>query len=80
MGYRATSGDCVLCPFWIAYGDPRSDARSIICEGDIPDSRCKTIFKGMTQRDFHAKTYCENHYKRCEHYISIIHHRWQDDD
>lgn len=72
-------GDDVRCPFFVAYGDPQRDARSILCEGDVPDTKSKMIFKGKTQRDFHAKVYCEHGYKRCEHYLSVMHHQWNDD-
>lgn len=71
---------CVQCPFWVAYGNPATDARSVYCEGEVPDTQTKMIFKGKTQLDQHRMIYCENQYKRCEHYISVMHHRWKDDD
>ena len=76
--YASKHGECVRCPFFVRYGE-KDDARSITCEGDVPDTRSKIIFESMTKRDFQRLTYCENQYTRCEHYLSVIHHRWPDE-
>ena len=69
------------CPFFVAYGlKGTGDQACIVCEGEIPDTQTKVMFKDREQMEMHCKIYCEQNCSRCEHYISVMHHRWQDDE
>lgn len=71
----AGTGD-ICCPFFRAHGD-----RDIICEEIVACAKCTvTRFKSLEDKKFHQQTYCEEHFKRCEIYLSIMHWRWTDDD
>ncbi len=70
---RGTGG--VLCPYFIGHGESE-----ICCEGHIPETRIRIKFRSGKDKTFHTTTYCECQYRRCEHYLSVEHFRWPDDD
>ena len=65
----------VLCPFFIAHGK-----REIVCEGLIDACTCVRKFRNCEDKEFQKKTYCEQEYQRCEHYLSVMHWKWSDDE
>ena len=71
----ATAGaDDVKCPFFVAH-----NKSEIVCEGLIDACRSGMKFKKPTEKSFHQRNYCENNYKRCEMYCSIMHWKWPED-
>ena len=62
------------CPFFVAHGD-----QEIKCEGMIQGTCTKITFASKREKSFHQETYCENQYKRCEMYCSIMHWNWPED-
>lgn len=74
--HSATAGTSyVRCPFFKAH-----ENQAIICEGSIDGSNCAQRFKSRDDKEFHKRTYCENQYRRCEHYLSVMHWKWSGDD
>ena len=69
-------GENVLCPLFVAYSE-----NEIRCHALIPDSSA-TIHRYGDRRACwgQRKMYCEGNYKRCEHYLSWLHFRWEDDE
>ena len=66
----------IKCPFFVAHGK-----NEIVCESVIPGANyCCTRFKDAEEKKFHQDTYCEEGYKRCEKYISIMHWKWPEDE
>lgn len=65
----------VQCPFFIAHGK-----REIVCEGLIDGCTCCRRFDRAEDKQFQKQTYCEKEYQRCEHYLSVMHWKWADED
>lgn len=63
----------VQCPFFIAHGK-----REIVCEGLIDECTCIRRFRRSEDKEFQKKTYCEREYARCEHYLSVMHWKWEE--
>lgn len=66
----------ILCPLYVAHTD-----NEIRCQPTVPDSvatihRYKTRESCASQR----KLYCEGCWKRCEHYLTWVHFRWEGDE
>ena len=73
--FSATAGTGgICCPFFVAHGK-----NEILCEGIVPGSRSCVMWRNANEREFHERTYCENQYRRCEQYCSIMHWRWEED-
>ena len=65
----------LVCPFFVAHGD-----MEIKCEGLIDRTCTKISFTNKADKKFHQLTYCENQYKRCEMYCSILHWKWPEEE
>lgn len=69
-------GENVLCPFFVSFSD-----NEIRCESHVPDANAAILrYADREACRRQRKLYCEGSYKRCEHYLSCIHFRWEDDD
>lgn len=64
----------IVCPFFVAHHD-----WDIVCEGMIEGCNNCLKFKESAQKKFHQETFCENQYKRCEMYLSIMHWKWPEE-
>lgn len=73
-GLSGKGADDILCPMFHAHND-----RNILCEGHVPDTRAEIKFRSTAQKNQHEKIFCEGCYKKCEHYISVMHFRWEED-
>ena len=69
----AGTGD-IRCPFFVAHNE-----YEIVCEGMIDGCRSCMRFRETAGKKFHQETYCEQKYKRCEMYLSIMHWKWTDE-
>ena len=74
-GLSGKSADYILCPFFHAHGD-----RTILCEGNIPDTRSEVKFKNKVEKNQHQTIFCEGCYNKCEHYLSVIHFQWKEEE
>ena len=74
-GYGSTEDESVLCPLFRA-----CTPHTIRCERHVPDSNTIEICYQNQQRcEKQKKIYCEGNWKRCEHYVSWLHMRWEDE-
>ena len=65
----------ILCPLFCAHSE-----RKILCEGHIPNTRTEQQFKTKGEKTQQQTIFCEGCYKKCEHYISVMHFRWNEDE
>lgn len=65
----------ILCPFYIAQG-----STDIICEGTVPETTCTQRFKYKTDKQRQQESFCEGCFKRCEHYIAVMHFKYWDEE
>ena len=70
----ADTGD-IKCPFFVAHGK-----KDIMCEGMIDGCRMISSFTDAEDKKFHQENYCENNFRRCEMYCSIMHWKWTEDE
>ena len=72
--YGNTEGEAVLCPLFKSFSP-----NTIRCESHVPDSNAVEIrYRDTRKCDLQRKLYCEGNWKRCEHYLSWKHMRWED--
>lgn len=57
------------CPF---YHEDNGKTHRITCEGIVPDSCTALIFKRRSDYRVQIKTFCCQHYKKCEVYGMLI--------
>ena len=75
-GLSGRGSKYILCPFFIAHSD-----REILCEPHVPDSKNVVMkFESENKKRQQQRIFCEGCYERCEHYISVKHFRWEDDE
>lgn len=65
----------ILCPFFKAHS-----SRNLICEGVIPDTTCVTCFRSGDKLLKHEQIFCENLYKNCEIYRSIMREKYDGEE
>ena len=71
-----TEGENILCPLFKAFTQ-----NTIRCESHVPDSNVVEIRYGDTRKcEQQRKLYCEQNWKRCEHYLSWEHMKWIDEE
>ena len=67
--------ESILCPLFRAYRN-----NGIRCESHIPESSTIEIcYTNTAACEKQRKLYCEGNWKRCEHYLSWLHMKWQDE-
>lgn len=72
--YGNREGEAVLCPLFKSFTQ-----NSIRCESHVPDSNAVEIqYKSTNKCETQRTLYCEGNWKRCEHYLSWLHMRWED--
>ena len=66
----------MLCPLYVANSD-----REIQCRSHLPDSS-STIHKYQNENlcKRQRNIFCEGCWQRCEHYLSWLHFRWEDEE
>lgn len=64
----------ILCPFFKSHG-----SREIICEAEIEGCVCGIRFDTGEKKEWFKQCYCEKEYKRCEHYLSVMHWKWEEE-
>ena len=74
-GLTGRGSDDIICPFFQAHSE-----KAILCEGHIPDTKTEIKFKTKGEKNKQQEVYCEGIYKKCEHYIAVMHFRWPEDD
>lgn len=73
MSTTSRTGD-IRCPFFVAHNE-----KEIACESTIDGRYSSDRFKTMEEKQWFLNTYCENNYKMCPKYQSIIHWNWNED-
>jgi len=69
-----TEGEAVLCPLFKSF-----TANTIRCESHVPDSETVELRYSDTKKcAMQRKIFCEGVWKRCEHYQSWVHMKWED--
>ena len=72
--YGNTEGEAVLCPLFKGFTN-----NEIRCESHVPEASCVIIrYRNDKNCDKQRKLYCEENWKRCEHYLSWLHMKWED--
>lgn len=72
-GNRA--GENILCPLFVSFTD-----NELRCQSHVPDANaCILRYSDQEACRNQRKMYCEGNWKRCEHYLSWEHWRWEDD-
>lgn len=68
------NGEKVLCPCFKGLG-----RAEILCESHVPESsQVALIYRNKEACRKQVKLYCECNWKRCEHYLSVKHMKWED--
>lgn len=66
----------IICPLYIAHTD-----HEIRCQAHVPDATATILrYSDMGRCQAQRKTYCEGCWKRCEHYLTWIHFRWEEEE
>ena len=65
----------IRCPYFLAHSE-----RAILCEGVIPDTRAEHKFQSKAEKATQQQLYCEGNYEKCEHYLSVLHFNWKDEE
>ena len=74
-GLSGRGADHILCPYFKAHSE-----REILCESHVPDSKSILMkFDSEHKKKNQQRIFCEGEYKRCEHYLSVKHFRWDED-
>ena len=66
----------ILCPLYVAHTDNEIRRKPTFPETVATRYRYKTRDSCASQR----KLYCEGCWKRCEHYLTWVHFRWEDEE
>ena len=75
-GLSGRRTDYILCPFFRAHSE-----KEILCESHVPDSKNIILrFDSEKKKRQQQEIFCEGCYKRCEHYISVQHFRWTEEE
>lgn len=70
-----TEGEAVLCPLFKAF-----TPNTIRCESHVPESNIVEIrYRDTEKCDKQRKLFYEGEWKRCEHYRSWLHMKWEDE-
>lgn len=68
-------GENVLCPLFVAFTE-----NEIRCQPHVPDAAAVIVrYSNKEACRSQRKMYCEGCYRRCEHFLSWMHFRWEDD-
>ena len=74
-GYGNTEGENILCPLFKAV-----TPNEIRCESYVPESSVNAIrYRNTAACEKQRRIYCEENWKRCEHYLAWEHFRWEDE-
>ena len=73
--YGNSECEAAVCPLIIA-----TTQNEIRCKSHVPDSNEIAIrYRNTKDCEKQRRLYCEENYKRCEHYIAWKHLRWEDE-
>lgn len=56
----------IKCPFYLAQQEA-----AVKCEGIIPDTSIRNIFKNNVDKNFHMRVWCAENFAECECYKAI---------
>lgn len=73
-GYGNTNGENIVCPLFKS-----NTENEIRCESHVPECQV-TVLKYRDRRkcEKQRRIYCQENWKRCEHYLSWLHMKWED--
>lgn len=72
--YGNADGERVLCPLFKAWR-----TNEIRCESHVPESSVVVIqYRNTEAFEKQMRLYCEENWKRCEHYLAWLHLKWGD--
>ena len=73
-GYGNAEGENILCPLFKAF-----TGNEIRCESHVPESSAVVIrYRSEEACNKQRCLYCEDQWKRCEHYLAWKHLNWED--
>jgi hypothetical protein len=73
--YGNVDGETILCPLFKSF-----NANEIRCASHVPDASSVVIkYRRADACETQRKIFCEREWKRCEHYRSWKHMRWDDE-
>ena len=76
QGYGNAEGETILCPLFKAWAE-----NEIRCESHVPESSIVAIrYRSTEAFEKQKRLYCEENWKRCEHYQAWLHLRWGEED
>ena len=68
------NGENIVCPCFKADGE-----KEIWCESHVPECGLVILkYRSSGARAKQEEIYCKENYKRCEHFLSVKHMRWED--
>ena len=73
-GFGNAEGENILCPLFRAV-----TPTEIRCESHVPESSIIAIrYRNAAMCEKQRRLYCEENWKRCEHYLAWKHLRWEE--
>lgn len=67
----AGTGD-IACPYFISHS-----RTVIVCQSDLPDARTTLSFQDAEAKKTQQRIFCEQHYRKCPHYINVYRWGWE---
>lgn len=73
-GCAKTESESIVCPCFRA-----SSEKELWCESHVPESSMTVLrYRNAGALKKQIEIYCKENYKRCEHYLSVKHMKWED--
>ncbi len=64
-----------ICPLFIAHSD-----KEIICKSHMTGAdRVSLLYWSKANLEMQLNLFCGQNYKKCEHYLSYKHFKWEDE-
>ena len=68
------NGENIVCPCFRACGE-----KELWCESHVPESSGVVIrYRNGSALKKQIEIYCKDNYRRCEHFLSVRHMKWED--
>lgn len=73
-GYANINGENIVCPCYKA-----QSSTELWCESHVPEASMTVIrYRSTSALKKQIEIYCKENYKRCEHFLSVKHMKWDD--
>lgn len=73
-GMPNINGENIICPCFKAMND-----REIWCESHVPECGTTVLrYRNTNALRKQTEIYCKENFKRCEHFLSVKHMKWEE--